>query len=264
MFPELDLGLFSIDLYTVMIVIGLILAMLMFRYLARANKLPEEVWRKYLQITLLSAIAGFLSAVLFQSVYNFFETRKFEIGGMTFIGGLLGGVAAFFILFKFMATKSEKTYLRVCAQYLLISIVIAHFFGRIGCFLAGCCYGKPTDSFLGLDFPGLGHIHPTQLYEAVLLLGIFLACFKFKKHTLYIYPIAYGVGRFIIEFFRDDERGANFFGVLSPSQFWSILMVIAGAVLIFLLNRKSIPKEEKIAEEIVEEIPQKDNDTKNT
>lgn len=263
MFPELDLGLFSIDLYTVMIVIGLILAMLMFRYLSRANKLPDDVYRKYLQIALLSAIVGFISAVFFQSVYDFFETGKFAIGGMTFIGGLLGGVAAFFVLFKFMTTKSEKTYLRVCVQYLLISILVAHFFGRIGCFLAGCCYGEITHSFLGMNFPN-GHRHPTQLYEAVLLLGIFLACFKFKKYTFYIYPIAYGVGRFIIEFFRGDERGANFFGVLSPSQFWSILMVIAGVVLIVLFNRKGISKEEKITEELIEETPHQDTDIKNT
>lgn len=247
MFPKLDLGFFSLDLYTVMIVIGMILAMLMFRYLSRTNKIPDDVYRKYLQITLLSAIVGFVSAVFFQSVYDLIKTGKFAIGGMTFIGGLLGGVGAFFVLFRFMTDKNEKTYLRVCAQYILISIVVAHFFGRIGCFLAGCCYGKPTDSFLGVDFPDLGHRHPTQLYEAVLLIGIFLACFKFKKYTMYIYPIAYGTGRFIIEFFRGDERGAFFFNLISPSQFWSILMVITGIVLIFILNKKN-PQQQEVSE----------------
>lgn len=242
MFPELDLGLFTIDMYTVMIIIGMVAAMLMFMHLSKKGQLPDDVSRRYLQIVLLAAIVGFVSAILFQSVYDFFKTGKFAIGGMTFMGGLIGGVLAFFVLFKFMATKDEKTYLRVCAEYILISIVVAHFFGRIGCFFAGCCYGKETQSFLGVNFPGVGHVHPTQLYEAALLLAIFLACYKFKKYTLYIYPIAYGIGRYIIEFFRGDERGAFLFGVISPSQFWSILMVITGIVLIILLNKK--PKDQ--------------------
>ncbi|NLC16480.1 MAG: prolipoprotein diacylglyceryl transferase [Clostridiales bacterium] len=244
MFPELDLGFISIDMYTVMIIIGLIAAMAMFAYLAKANKLPDFVYRKYMQIALLAAIAGFLSAVLFQSIYDFLKTGKFEFGGMTFIGGLIGGIGAFFLLFAFMADEEEKKYLRVCANFLLISIVVAHFFGRIGCFLAGCCYGKLTDSFLGVNFPDIGHRHPTQLYEAALLLAIFLACLKFKNQTIYIYPISYGVGRFVIEFFRGDDRGAFFFNVLSPSQFWSILMAIGGVVLIFVLNRKKEYKTE--------------------
>jgi phosphatidylglycerol:prolipoprotein diacylglycerol transferase len=238
MFPELDLGFISIDMYTVMIIIGLIGAMAMFSYLAKSNKLPDSAYRKYMQIALLAAIVGFLSAVLFQSIYDFFKTGKFEFSGMTFIGGLIGGVGSFFLLFVFLAEKEEKKYLRVCANYLLISIVVAHFFGRIGCFLAGCCYGKLTNSFLGVNFPDIGHRHPTQLYEAALLLAIFIACLKFKNQTIYIYTISYGVGRFIIEFFRGDDRGAFFFNVLSPSQFWSILMVIAGVALIFILNRK--------------------------
>ena len=195
---------------------------------------------------------GFLSAILFQSIYDFIETGNFAIGGMTFIGGLIGGVAAFFVLFKFMVTPKEKPYLRECANYILISIVAAHFFGRIGCFLAGCCYGKITESFWGMNFPN-GHRHPTQLYEAVLLLGIFLACFKFKKQTIFIYPIAYGIGRFLIEFFRGDDRGKLLVGI-SPSQFWSILMVVAGVVLIILLN-----KNRSIQEKEIEETPNTEN-----
>lgn len=238
MFPEIVLGSITIDMYTVMVILGLIAAMLMFSYLAKSNKLPDNVYRKYMQIALLAAIAGFASAVLFQSIYDALKTGKFAIGGMTFLGGLAGGAGVFFLLYKYMTNEEEKKYLLICANYLLICVVLAHFFGRIGCFLAGCCYGKITDSPLGIDF-GDGHRHPTQLYEAALLLIIFLACFKFKKQTIYIYPISYGAGRFIIEFFRGDERGAFLFNVISPSQVWSVLLIIIGISLIFLIKSKN-------------------------
>lgn len=238
MFPELVLGPITIDMYTVMVIIGLIAAMLMFGYLAKSNNLPESVYRKYMQMTLLAAIVGFICAVLFQSIYDAFKTGKFQIGGMTFLGGLAGGVGAFFLLYKFMAKEEDKKYLFTCANYLLICVVLAHFFGRIGCFLAGCCYGKHTHSFLGVDF-GDGLRHPTQLYEAALLAIIFLACFKFKEQTIFIYPISYGLGRFIIEFYRGDDRGAFLFNVISPSQVWSVILVIAGITLIFLLKPKT-------------------------
>ena len=120
-------------------------------------------------------------------------------------------------------------------------IIIAHAFGRVGCFFAGCCYGKETDSFLGVQFPNLPHpVHPTQLYEAVFLFLLFAICFillmkKDFKHNLTVYLIAYGIFRFLIEFVRADNRG-EFFPGISPSQFWSILMVVAGVAVFFLLR----------------------------
>jgi phosphatidylglycerol:prolipoprotein diacylglycerol transferase len=237
MFPEFVLGSLTIDMYSVMVGIGLISAMLMFAYLAKSGNLPGAIYKKYMQIVLLAAIAGFLSAILFQSIYDAFKTGKFEIGGMTFMGGLAGGVGVFFLLYKFMTDEVEKKYLFVCANYLLMCVVLAHFFGRIGCFLAGCCYGKFTDSPLGVDF-GDGHRHPAQLYEAALLLIIFFTCLVFKKQTIFIYPVSYGAGRFIIEFFRGDDRGAFLFNLLSPSQVWSIILIIVGISLIYLRLRQ--------------------------
>lgn len=239
MYPELDLGFIKLDLYTIMIIIGLLAAMLLFGVLSRAGKLPDNIYRKYLQLILISVMVGFASSMLFQSIYDFFKTGVFKLSGMTFLGGLIGGVGTFFILFKFFTKSEEKKYFWQAGNYLIICVVAAHFFGRIGCFFAGCCYGTETEFFLGMDFPYAGHVHPTQLYEAALLLGMFLAMLKFKNNALLIYPVSYGTGRFLIEFLRGDDRGKFLFDAISPSQVWSLLMIAGGIVLIILVtNRK--------------------------
>ncbi|MGN1095244.1 MAG: prolipoprotein diacylglyceryl transferase [Eubacteriales bacterium] len=192
-----------------------------------------------------SVVFGIGSAILFQSVYNYIEDPAggFHIknSGMTFIGGLIGGVV-FFLIVYFIARRKLTARLIDALPIVPCCITIAHAFGRIGCFFAGCCYGKATDSFLGVKFPGLSHaVHPTQLYEALFLFILFgvlsyLLLKKRFKYNMSLYLVAYGVFRFLIEFLRGDDRG-KLLGALSPSQFWSILMIIGGIVL-FVFTRK--------------------------
>ena len=121
-------------------------------------------------------------------------------------------------------------------------VLIGHSLGRVGCFFAGCCYGKPTDSWLGVKFPRLPEpVYPTQLYEAAFLLILFAVCSylllkKQFRHNMTVYLIGYGIFRFLIEFIRGDDRG-KLFGLLSPSQFWSLGMVILGVLLYFGMER---------------------------
>jgi phosphatidylglycerol:prolipoprotein diacylglycerol transferase len=109
--------------------------------------------------------------------------------------------------------------------------------------MAGCCHGAPTDSFLGVQFPadspacqlyGVKPVHPTQLYEMGLLIVLGLAT-QFKVpplHRIWVYLIAYGTGRFFVEYLRGDNRGAiSLIPPLSPSQHLAILFVIAGGCL---------------------------------
>ena len=139
---------------------------------------------------------------------------------MTFIGGLIGGVACFLAIY-FIFRKKYTARLYEVISLLPCSILIAHAFGRIGCFFAGCCYGKETDSFLGVQFPDLPHpVHPTQLYEAAFLfvlfaVSVYLILKKDFKHNLSLYLIAYGVFRFLIEYVRGDDRG-ELVGFVSP------------------------------------------------
>jgi phosphatidylglycerol---prolipoprotein diacylglyceryl transferase len=111
----------------------------------------------------------------------------------------------------------------------------AHAIGRLGCFLAGCCCGIPTDSWFGVAFPELAYrVHPTQLYESTPLFMGFIAVWIFRRKlivpgTIYAgYLLLYGSIRFIVEFYRQD---AYTFGMLncSPSQYISLAVICAGA-----------------------------------
>ena len=120
-------------------------------------------------------------------------------------------------------------------------LAIAQGFGRIGCFLAGCCYGEETTSPLGVVFPenslapsGI-HIHPTQIYSSIFdfLLGFILLYYSKKERkngkVMGLYLIIYSIGRFLVEFLRDDSRGNV--GVLSTSQFIAIFTLVLGIII---------------------------------
>ena len=126
-------------------------------------------------------------------------------------------------------------------------VAIGHAFGRIGCFLSGCCYGIHTGTSLDINFPGIGEHLPTQLIEMTFLfiLGALLLVFAFKHYTNYtavIYLFAYSIFRFVIEFFRGDERG-QLVG-LSPSQYWCIVLFLGAGLLIYLYKKKVFVKNE--------------------
>ena len=116
--------------------------------------------------------------------------------------------------------------------------------------MAGCCYGKPTNSIFGVRFPVDSFpyeeyqcslsIHPTQLYEAISLLVLFFICIKFISFNsrLIFYLISYGIIRFVIEYFREDNRGTIFYqNIFSPSQIISILLILSG---LFLLLKNQL------------------------
>ena len=118
------------------------------------------------------------------------------------------------------------------------SIAIAHAFGRLGCLMAGCCRGAQTDAWYGVYFVDEGiRAVPIQLFEAIFLFGLFgLFCYRIVKGkacNLPLYMMIYGVWRFFVEFFRDDDRGATIVSFLSPSQLIAILMIVGSIGLFF-------------------------------
>jgi phosphatidylglycerol:prolipoprotein diacylglycerol transferase len=230
-------------MYGLMIAIGILGTFITLTYGGKRLGINE----KFLDFTFFLGIGaiviGFISASLFQAVYNYIENPEagFNFGqSMTFMGGLIGGVVSFLIIYFIVRNKLSGRIVDVISL-VPCCITIAHGFGRIGCFFAGCCYGIETDSFLGVKFPHLDHpVHPTQLYEAAFLFILFgvmlflLLKFNFR-HNMSVYLISYGIFRFLLEFIRGDHRGELVTGI-SPSQFWSIPMVLLGVGLIFLLN----------------------------
>ena len=268
MYPDELFNIFGarIDLYSICFTIG-IMACLIFAILAMKKcGYSSSARDTVIIIGLFSIVFGLLVAVLFQAFYDFiFDPSKgFKIdGGMTFIGGLIGGVVSFIgIYFIYVyAINSHlkegsifKSDMNKGIWYLVriapISITIAHGFGRIGCLFAGCCHGAITEEWYGIWNATLGHkTVPVQLYEAIFLfvlsavMAVLLLKFK-QKDNMAIYLVSYGIWRFVIEFFRTDYRGELIPG-LTPSQFWSIIMVIAGIAIFFIYRYFDKKIEEK-------------------
>ncbi len=253
-------GILPIHLYGVMIAIGLLACFfVLFEYGKFLGFSEDEIDFTFYN-GVVAIVVGFLGAALWQAVYNYIDDLKngvqnpvFDVknAGITVIGGLIVG-AACFLLGAYIFRKKHKFLITRLVVFAPCCITVAHAFGRIGCFFAGCCYGKPAEgffSFLGVSFvPGSAAyskfgstpLYPTQLFEAAFLFALFgvlsyLALKKNYKYTLPVYMAAYGMWRFLIEFVRADERG-SFIGTLSPSQTQSIIIVLAAVGVYFLLK----------------------------
>ncbi len=240
--PILTLGPLKIHMYSVMICIGVLCGFALFFTLGKKRKISEKNLDFVYYTAILSIFAGFAFAALFHAVYAYIERGVFELdGSITFLGGLIGAVATATLIF-FLFRKKYPTALRETIELIPVCVTLGHAFGRVGCFFAGCCYGIKTDSFIGVKFPNLPYkVVPTQLIEAgclFILFAVLLILYvkKDSKHLVSIYLISYGVFRFVIEFFRGDDRGA-FIGSFSPSQFWSLVMIVIGIAMIFLTIR---------------------------
>lgn len=257
--PIVSFNLFGkqmeITLYGIFLSLGLVACLLVYKFFTDYRKIRTEV-QDFGFITAICAIAlGFLAAALFQSVYNYIENGYWEFGAITAMGGFIGGAAAYIAIYfgvgKFyFRGKKAGIHVKEFNKILLVApccITIAHAFGRIGCLMAGCCHGAqvsgPGQGGLYMPVNG-GYYIPTQLYEAIFLFILFgvLTWMYYKRYNLthVVYLIAYGVWRFIIEFFRTDDRGA-FIGSISPSQFQSIVFVLGGIALFLFLYFKKYP-----------------------
>lgn len=244
----ITIGKITIYGYGLMIGIGFLVAVLVGMYRAKKKEMSQEA---ILDIAIYCILAGFLGGKL---LYVIVEWKDFVadpwsvLGSSGFVvyGGIITGVLAGYIY-----TRIKKLSFAKYFDLVMPEIAIAQGFGRIGCFLAGCCYGAPTDSFCGVIFPegslapsGV-KLLPTQLFMSAgdFLIALVLILYSRKNkvdgNIGAGYLILYGVGRFLIEFLRNDARGSV--GVLSTSQFISIFIVAIGVGLFVwntMRNRK--------------------------
>ena len=161
--------------------------------------------------------------------YRYFSANFYNVEalfyGKTIIGGFIGGIIGAKITKKIFKIDAKKG--NLFAPAIAIGVAI----GRIGCFLRGCCYGKPTNLPWGVNF-GDGILrHPTQIYESIFMLGMFvyLETIKNKKNIkpgqlLKILMVSYFTFRFFIEFIRAQDIA--FFGVYGFQQFHYLLLFI--------------------------------------
>lgn len=239
-----SIGKVTIHGYGLMIALGFLLCVLMGMYRARKYKLSQDA---ILDIALYGIIAGFLGAKL---LYVIVEWRTFIQSPLQVLGSegfvVYGGITAG-ALAAILYCRRKKLVFLDYFDLAAPSIALAQGFGRIGCFLAGCCYGRVTESWFGVVFPrgslapsGVRLI-PTQLISSAgdfLITAVLLIFYRKSRHkgdVGALYMLLYSIGRFVLEFFRSDDRGA--IGVLSTSQAISIV-IMAGSILLFWSNRR--------------------------
>jgi phosphatidylglycerol:prolipoprotein diacylglycerol transferase len=210
--------------------------------------------------TIAAVVLGYGGAVLLQAFYNFMAKGKFEIvnnTGATFYGGLIGGTALFIIIYFaaghfLFKDKYHGSHLRTVSDLAPACICIAHGFGRLGCLMAGCCYGVRCDAWYCIEMVHLGYkVVPVQLFEALFLFAlsaVLLILFRRgKRYEMPIYMIAYACWRFVAEILRTDYRGATLVDFLTPSQLISVLLLAGGLILLgvelFLDRRRGATEE---------------------
>ncbi len=258
--PLIKIGSTGIYLYGLCIGVGLVACILFFYYFTKKRNMPQNVQDFTFFVAIAAIAIGFLFAKIFQTFYNWIDTGEWDFygAGITVMGGLIGGAAAFIacyfiggkIVFKGALAGIHVKHFKTILVVAPLCILVAHAFGRIGCLMAGCCHGTNLGTeyvFGGIYMKvndGWGYYIPTQLYEAIFLFAAFgiLSLLLLKKNANYIMPaylISYGVFRFVIEFFRGDYRG--FEGFMSPSQWTSAIFILGGIAYIVFMILAKIP-----------------------
>ncbi len=261
MYPILlKIGSLSIYTYGFFIAVSFIVGILLAKQEARRLGENQDKIMDLCFYVLIAAIAG---SRLFYVLVNpdIFISDPLEVlrvwnGGLVFYGGFVGALAVGLIYLKKQKMSILKT-LDISAP----ALALAHFFGRIGCFFAGCCYGDVCDLPWAVTFTSSNSLapvgiplHPTQIYSSLSNLSIFgfLWFFrtrkKFDGQLFWVYVLLYGIARSFIEVFRGDFRGRLVFGLLSTSQVIGGILIVTAVVMLILLGRRTA-FEQKAAKE---------------
>lgn len=225
------------------LMLGLSFIICWYMTLAIAPKLGFKIEEIY-WVLVISVVSSLFGARLFHVISNPGDWEHFfafENGGLVAYGGYFAAVAANAVYFRVTKVDIGRVF-DLFAPALALGLGIT----RIGCFLRGCCYGKPTDSFLGVVFPnvknsivypthGAQAVYPTQLFESALgfaLAGLLLYLLLKKRHWVrgsifLLFFALYAIGRFLLEFIRDDGGRAFYFGnAISESQLYGVFVLI--------------------------------------
>ncbi len=243
MFNDIPIGPVTIHMYGIMIALGFLAALgLCIRRSSRFGLDENILWGIF-----YCAVAGGLIGTrllyyivelpaIFQNPSLLWDFKN----GYVVYGGIIGGV-----LFGYFYCRRKKVSFLAYFDLVMPAVALAQGLGRLGCFFAGCCYGRETDAWYGIIFrnsrfaPNNIKLIPTQLISSA---GDFLICgllliYAARRpragRVASLYLMLYGVGRFFVEFLRNDYRGS--IGWMSTSQLISIGIVAAGAVLFAVL-----------------------------
>lgn len=249
MLPFIDVFGIQIPMYGLSIGIGTIICFIILQYTPKYRRLTQD---DSFYCAIWCAVGGFIGAKLLYIIVEMPQLflnplsflKSIITGGLVFYGGLIGGALA-----GYLYVKKHKLDFLALADSLIVPFVIAHAFGRIGCFFAGCCYGLVCDSPISVYYPegsilapsGVP-VLPTQLMEALFLFCLFFYLFRqLKKEkcegiVLSKYAIFYAIWRFLLEYLRSDSRGALW--IFSTSQLISLAILPLGILLYRYAKRR--------------------------
>jgi phosphatidylglycerol:prolipoprotein diacylglycerol transferase len=235
--------------------LGLKLAMV------RAKKRGLDA-NRVLDLGIYIIISALIGAKLLLLITDFraFTANPRELLTLARSGGVFYGGLILAVVVALLYIRKAGLPLWTTTDVFAPGIALGHVVGRFGCLFAGCCYGKPlsqshwwtvtfTDPFAAANVgtPLNVPLYPTQLFEAgaeLLILIVLLTTEKkgrgFPGRTFWLYMLLYAISRFIIEFFRGDERGTV--GMFSTSQFISILLAPLAIAMLVYLSRQSTPE----------------------
>lgn len=238
---HLYINLFGIAVpsYGFLIAMGVVFANIVAMFVLKKMKLD---FNDFIILEAYCILGAFIGAKLLYFIVSFKDIdwermmepmyfNEMMQSGFVFYGGLIGG-----LFFVFIAGRLHKIDAEPYIRNFIFLIPFIHSFGRIGCFMAGCCYGKPYDGVGAVVFPegiyapaGI-KLFPVQLLEASILMFIvlILLILQFKKNWFYTvetYLISYGISRIGLEYLRYDEIRGGLFGI-STSQWISIFLII--------------------------------------
>ena len=242
MCPFLHIGSLSLPMYGLCTMVGTVFALLaVFRLRKKGSPISED---NLLDALIWAILLGFLCSKLLyfvvdppQMPHSWRELWDIISAGLVFYGGLIGGLLGLLIVSR-KTKKNIVTYTDLMAP----CFCLAHAGGRVGCLMAGCCFGMEYSGPCAVVLDGVSRL-PTQPMEAiflVLLSGVLTAIFLKKPRRGAVtgwYMVLYAVWRFAIEFFRADERGSV--GLLSTSQFISLFIFALGLFLL-IRSRKAV------------------------
>lgn len=255
MYPDiLTIGSVTIHTYGVCIALGALLGIILITHQAKKEGYNPQQILDLAFYVLMAAIIGsrVLYVVLNLSYYlrHPLETLMIWRGGLVFYGGFIFAFATCFVYLK----KHRLPFLKTC-DLVVPGLAIGEAIGRIGCFFAGCCYGRPTDLPWAVTFTHphslaqLGvPLHPTQLYASVKALLVFFILIAFRRYKkaegqlIFLYMLLYAAGRLIIEPLRGDDRGALILGSFTMTQVIALVLIpIAIFMLVYLGKKRPSP-----------------------
>ena len=251
MFPDLfSIGPFTLHTYGVFVAFGFLVVLLVAVRIGKKERIPAQRIMDMGFIIILSAIVGSRAMYVLMNIPHYrshpWDIFKIWEGGLVFSGGIIVVIPTI----AWYVRRHHLSFWSICDLW-APAVALGQGIGRIGCLMAGCCYGKPTDLKWGIVFthprslaPLNLPLHPTQIYSSLSGFIIFLILVllywkrKFDGQVFLWFLILHSTARLAIERFRGDDRGMLFDNTMSMTQFVTLIVLVGSVIALMVFKSK--------------------------